>query len=297
MPELLFSIVIPTYNRASTLGDTLRSLQGQTYPHFEVLVVDDGSTDASAQVVAPFLTDARFRYLPKQNEERAIARNWGIAQAKGRFITFLDSDDGYYPRCLQEAVNFLQQRPKAVFFHLGYEIKDTAGRLLYRSLHKGEQLNEQLLSGNFLSCIGVFCRREILEQDRFNESPALIGSEDYELWLRLAAKYPLYYHPAIGAYMLQHAQRSVLRIDKSRFGARMEALLELVSTEPAIQQAFQQKGVQRFRLHTYLYWSLHLAMGGYKREALRKLIWALKKEPGLVASRKFLGIAKTLIRS
>jgi glycosyltransferase involved in cell wall biosynthesis len=291
----LFSIIIPTYNRASTLGATLGSLQMQLFKDFEVLVVDDGSTDATAAVVAPFLEDERFHYLPKQNEERAIARNWGIAHARGAYLSFLDSDDGYYPHCLQEAGAFLQAQPEAQFFHLGYEIRTEAGAVLYRSQHREQLLNEKLLQGNFLSCFGVFVKRELLQHDRFQKAPALIGSEDYELWLRLAAQYPLHYHPAIGGYMLQHPQRSVLQIDRHRFGARMDILIRLVCNHSTNQKAFGQKGLAQFKNHTYLYWSLHLAMGGYKGAAIRKLLQVLRKDPALLTKRKVLGIAKTLL--
>lgn len=290
-----FSIIIPTYNRASTIGRTLKSIAEQTFDSYEVIIVNDGSTDATAQVVASFLVDPRFIYYPKENSERAVARNVGIERAKGSFITFLDSDDGYYSNCLAEASLFLQGYPEAQFFHIGYEVKDETGKTLYRSDHREKQLNQKLLSGNFLSCINVFVQRDLLLKDQFNEDRALIGSEDYELWLRLAAKYPLWYHPSIGGYMLQHPMRSVVNIDKAKFDARMKVLLALVENNPSVKNAYSPQGLEVFSTHTLLYWSLHLAMAGYKSDAVRILGKALAQSPSLLASRKFLGIMKTLL--
>lgn len=295
MENPLFSIIIPTYNRASTIATTLQSLAEQFFTDFEVIVVDDGSTDSTREVVAPFLEDSRFAYYHKKNEERAIARNFGIDRARGQYLTFLDSDDAYYSNCLKEAHSFIKAAPATLFFHLGYEIKNGAGKILYRSSQEGQQLNHKLLSGNLLSCINVFVKQELLLQDRFHENPALIGSEDYELWLRLSAKYPLNYHPAIGAYMLQHDMRSVVNINKEKFNVRMQLLLDLVCSHSAIRAKYSAADLQVFRNHTMLYWSLHLAMAGYKKEALAVLMKVLAHAPSLFSSRKFLGIVKTLL--
>lgn len=294
MEKPLFSIIIPTFNRADTIIGTLKDIADQKFRSFEVIIVDDGSTDNTKEVVAPLLNDGRFTYYYKANGERAVARNYGIERSRGRYLTFLDSDDGYYPHCLTEAANFLSQHEQAVFFHLGYEIKDIEGKVLYRSHHINRHLNEKLLSGNFLSCINVFVKRDLLQLDRFNETPALVGSEDYELWLRLAAKYPLLYHGVIGGYMLQHGMRSVVNINRKNFNTRMQVLLNLVVTNPAVQKGYTKKQLEVFQHHTLLYWSLHLAMAGYKNDSLQILLRVLRSSPDLVVSRKFLGILKNL---
>ena len=85
------SVVIVTYNKADTLPDAINSVLGQTYPDFEVLVVDDGSTDATAERVKAY--GDKIRYLPKKNGGTGSARNLGIAEARGPFVAFLDGDD------------------------------------------------------------------------------------------------------------------------------------------------------------------------------------------------------------
>jgi len=99
MKEPFFSIILPTFNRASYLEKAIGSVLSQTFEDFELIIVDDGSTDNTRTVVENWQDD-RLNYFFKQNEERSIARNFGIARAHGRYVNFLDSDDYFYPHHL-----------------------------------------------------------------------------------------------------------------------------------------------------------------------------------------------------
>lgn len=105
-----FSVVIPTYNRAGYLGRTLRSVLAQTFEQLEVIVIDDGSRDNTAEVVTAF-TDSRLHYYPKANGERGAARNYGLARAHGEYVLFLDSDDYWYPTRLAVLYAAIQAQP------------------------------------------------------------------------------------------------------------------------------------------------------------------------------------------
>lgn len=102
----MVSVVIPTYNRAHVLNRAIRSVLGQTYQHFEIIVVDDGSTDNTEQVVKA-IADDRVRYIRHETNKgtAAAARNTGIRQACGEFIGFVDSDDEWLPGKLQKQVD------------------------------------------------------------------------------------------------------------------------------------------------------------------------------------------------
>ncbi|MBK7856746.1 MAG: glycosyltransferase family 2 protein [Bacteroidetes bacterium] len=104
---MFFSFVIPTYNRASLIGKTIQTLLNQSYQNFEVIVVDDGSTDNSEEVVNAFdPSKVSFHKIP--NCERGAARNYGAKISKGDYINFFDSDDLAYPHHLQTALDLIQ---------------------------------------------------------------------------------------------------------------------------------------------------------------------------------------------
>ena len=88
-----FSVIIPTYNRAKLVCEAIESVFNQTFKDFELLIVDDGSTDNTKEVLKPYLSDPRVKYIYQENKKRAVARNNGIRNSKSEWIAFLDSDD------------------------------------------------------------------------------------------------------------------------------------------------------------------------------------------------------------
>lgn len=286
----LFSIIIPTYNRASLITQTLQSVLEQHFSDFEVLVIDDGSTDNTEEVVVPFLSE-KVRYFKIPNGERAKARNFGITQAKGKYITFVDSDDLLYPNYFQTAYEFLQKNPDSVFWALSYEMKDESGKVLFKQVHQ-PNVAQNLQYGNDLSCIGVFVKKEILLQHPFNEIRELSGTEDYELWLRLASRYPLQGVSTICASMINHDSRSVLNINVAKLIQRKDILLHTIHQDEQIQNFYGKKGVANIEAHFYLYISLHLAMAKKRKEAVQYLMKALRCKFSVVATYKFWVIVK-----
>src|SRR5690349_11805158 len=117
-----FSIVIPTYNRAELIPLTLNSVIEQTFFDFEIIVVDDGSTDDTEKSINAYLEDKRISYYKIKNSERGAARNYGVSKSKGEYITFLDSDDIFLPWHLSTAAEKIKQFGSPPTFHLGYEI-------------------------------------------------------------------------------------------------------------------------------------------------------------------------------
>lgn len=129
-----FSVIIPTYNRAAMLAATLQTIVNQDFTDFEILVIDDGSTDDTQQVVKTlFSTNPKVRYLYKQNEERSVARNYGIAHAKGQFAVFFDSDDFMHVDNLSTLYRAIQKYPQTNFFASKY-LFDCKGTISYNSL-------------------------------------------------------------------------------------------------------------------------------------------------------------------
>jgi len=109
------TVIVPTYNRADLIGETLESVAAQTFTDWECIVVDDGSTDNTREVVERFIArDPRFRYVRQENSSAASARNHGVRLARGEFIAFLDSDDLFTPDRLEWQIAALRNEPRAV---------------------------------------------------------------------------------------------------------------------------------------------------------------------------------------
>lgn len=263
---LLFSVVIPTYNRAQLVSRAIKSVLSQTYPHFEVIVIDDGSTDNTEQVVSS-LKDSRISYVKKENGERGAARNYGVARSMGDYVTFLDSDDMMYRECLTTASITVSDYGRPSIFHLAYEIR-SEGDKAERKVLLPALVNEELLKGNPLSCIGVFLRRDIALEHPFPEARELAGSEDWVLWLKLAARYPIVHIPRVSACLIQHERRSVLKIEKNMFLRRIEGAYQEILKDQAVKGKFSER-IRMVRANLYIYASLHLVLGGFRKEAIK----------------------------
>ena len=108
----LVSIITPSYNTANYISSTIKSVQAQTYTNWEMIIVDDCSEDNTDEVVAPFLTDSRIRYLKNEkNSGAAVSRNRALREAKGHWIAFLDSDDLWAPNKLEKQISFMDCQP------------------------------------------------------------------------------------------------------------------------------------------------------------------------------------------
>ena len=235
--------------------------------------------------------DDRIKYYKKANEERAVARNFGINVATGDYITFLDSDDILYSNHLEEALKLIKSHDRPEWFHLAYEVKDEKGNILRKENKRKGDINKSLITGNHLSCMGVFIRKDIIVQHKFNEDRDIIGSEDYELWLRLAAKYPLHYSNNITGSIIQHAGRSVTSsFDADKLINRMEMIIEVVRDS----KIFTSREFKKFVGHRFLYCSLHLALLKHKKESVHYFWKAVKAHYPVLFTKKMMAILKNL---
>lgn len=293
MKPVFFSVIVPTYNRAHLIKKTIFSVISQTYPHFEIIVVDDGSTD-DTKIVVQSIPDHRVKYFWKNNEERGAARNFGVSKAKGDYVTFLDSDDLFYKNHLIEAAKLVEDKKPNVF-HLAYEIRDTQNHLIASLDRRIGSLNEKILEGNSLSCMGVFLKQDIALRHPFNEARGLAGSEDWLLWLQLAARYSFEYSNKVTACMIQHEQRSVLNYDEIDLLQRTNLLLQALEDDLCFVQKFRQCAIVRIKAHMLTYIALHLSISHKKLSAVRYLLQASLTYPTEVFKRRTLAIIKHLI--
>jgi glycosyltransferase involved in cell wall biosynthesis len=119
----LFSVITPTFNRARTIRRAIESVRAQTFEPFEYIIIDDGSTDGTHELIADLLaTDPRIRYEYSKNQGTSLARDLGVSFARGRYLTFLDSDDEYLPTHLEARELILAGEPAIELLHGGVEI-------------------------------------------------------------------------------------------------------------------------------------------------------------------------------
>ena len=185
------SVVIPTYNRARIIEEAVDSVLAQDYKDFELIVVDDGSTDNTSEVLAPYEDDVRVLF--QENKGVSAARNRGIAEASGRLIAFLDSDDLWLPQKLSAQVEFFNQRPDAFICQTGEVWVRNGRRVNPGQRHKkpSGMIFEPSLELCLVSPSAVMIRRDLLDRTGgFDET--LPACEDYDLWLRISCRFPVY---------------------------------------------------------------------------------------------------------
>lgn len=191
VPEV--TVIIPTYNRAILIRESLTSVFAQTHRNFEIIVVDDGSTDDTAVVLRPLAERGLIRYIYQQNRGESAARNNGIVEAKGRYIAFLDSDDLFEPGKLEVQVKYLQDHPEFGLVHSGFIKFDNAGNDLgYRnsSWFSGRVYPKILLYWtNLMAVDTVLVPKNVFDIVGMFDESLHIGP-DLDMWRRIARKYP-----------------------------------------------------------------------------------------------------------
>jgi glycosyltransferase involved in cell wall biosynthesis len=219
------SIVTATYNYARFLADALDSVRGQTFTDWEAIVVDDGSTDNTADVIRPYLSDSRIRYYQTDHLGQPAAKNFGIRMANSPLIAFLDADDLWLPSKLELQVPLFREDPELGVAYTRRLVMDEDGWLLEggdRGLFRGHVLRN-IFGYNFVCFSSAMIRRAVIEDvGPFDEGIPL--AIDYEFWLRVARHYRFdYVEEPLVLYRTGHAnlsqrgeERRIVGIDITR---------------------------------------------------------------------------------
>lgn len=293
MPNTYFSIIIPTYNRASFIENTVKSALQQDYDKFEVIVVDDGSTDTT-EIVIKNINNSKIRYYYKDNAERAAARNFGVKHAKGDYVCFLDSDDFLYPNHLSIAVETIVKYKYPEFFGLGYEARNLKNDSVKSTILFPEIANETLIRGNNFSCNAIFIRKDIALLHPFNEIRSLSGTEDYELWFRLAARYNLYFNNKITSAIVQHDSRSIYLTNEKKLLERILIMEESLEKDIEFIKKFG-KDFPIIKANNRLYIALNTAIMKKPLSTLKYLLQAVSFSKSVLLSKNFFGPIKKLV--
>ena len=185
----LVTVVVPAYNADAYVAEALESVRSQSHEHLQVIVVDDGSTDRTAEIVRAFLSDNRFEYVYQENAGVSAAQSAGVTRAGGEFVAILGADDVWLPEKIERQVEMARGHPEAGLFFTNAMLFDQTGdiRAYYPDCYRfpEEELLKQLLVENPLCAGTVMIRTDLLgRHGAFDET--LRVAEDYELWIRLA---------------------------------------------------------------------------------------------------------------
>jgi glycosyltransferase involved in cell wall biosynthesis len=190
----LVSIIVPCFNYGKYLSECLQSIKGQTYSNYEVIIVDDGSTDNSKEVAFSFLSDARFKYIYQENKGLEGARNTGICHSTGEFIAIVDPDDIWFPTKLDVQIEYMICHPNCGLVYSDAEIF-IEGKRTGRTVRNGKLFYEgwcfeEMMMNNGVVSPSVLIRKECFRNvGLFDESEIKQCSGDWEMWVRIAYKY------------------------------------------------------------------------------------------------------------
>lgn len=247
----LVSVVIPAYNAALWIAETLESVLAQTFQDFEVIVVDDGSTDDTAAVVARF---ARVRCIRTPNGGQASARNVGIRAAQGEYVAFVDADDLWSPDKLWLQTDLLQQSGLAWAYSDAYAFDDTTRRTLFtfskiRRQYSGGVL-EQLFLADFIPMPTPIVNRRVFDQvGYFEESDALRYAEDWDMWLRIAACFPI---GLVSRPLAQYRVHAASEVQSTQplilYNAHMKFIELAAAREPARLAPLKNRAIARMSI-------------------------------------------------
>jgi glycosyltransferase involved in cell wall biosynthesis len=291
-----FSVVIPTYNRADMIVKTLESVFRQIYPAYEIIVVDNCSTDNTEQVLQPYIDSGKIRFIKHdRNYERARSRNTAMDNSSGVFVTFLDSDDLMYPTNLLDAAQYARENPGIKLFHNLYQLVDSDGKVLYKyRFPRLDDPNRAIAEGNFISCIGVFIHCDIYQQYRFDTNSVLSGSEDWEFWLRVMADHRPGRINKVNSGVVHHGNRTVAEADLKKIWKRLSYIITKFSNDPHLSAVYKDH-LNRLEVSSLIYVASAANSGQQYKEALRFLRRACFKDFRAASSLKFLRVLQIAI--
>ncbi len=280
MPTI--SVIVPAYNAEKTVLETIKSVQQQTFSDFELIVINDGSTDKTLELLNT-VNDSRIKVFSYPNGGVSIARNRGITQASGEFIAVLDADDLWTPDKLELQLAALQQNPEAGVAYSWAYYMDEQGKSSQPSepVYFEGNVYAQLLVNDFVvSCSNCLIRRQAVESvGEFD--PEVAGAADWDYWLRLAFNWPfvvvpkhqVYYRISSGSMQsnVDFMERCNLGVIKKGFQAAPPEMQPLKNHSLA--------NTYRYSAHLYL---TRVATTDASKLATQKLLMAIRLYPPIL---------------
>jgi glycosyltransferase involved in cell wall biosynthesis len=280
------SVVVPAYNAEKTILETIQSIQKQTFSNFELIVINDGSTDKTVELLNT-IVDPRLKIFSYENGGLPVARNRGIAHANGEFITFIDADDLWTPDKLELQIAALQQHQEAGVVYSWTAFINDKGQLIYAqepSFFDGD-VYPQLLVNNFISSgSNILVRRQFIESaGEFD--PLLKSAEDWDYNIRLAAlcpfavvpKYQILYRKS------QNSMTAKINVMEKAIFTVIERAFQAAPTELKVLK--NQSMANYFRFIAKLYLEYDTNINGTK-QAINKLKKSIQLYPKILLKKE-----------
>lgn len=275
------SVIIPTFNRAGYICDAVSSILNQTYRDLELIVVDDGSTDNTEEVLRPFVDKITFISQPRKGP--SAARNHGLREARGKYIAFLDSDDISLPRRIETQVEVLERYPEVALVYSNFIFVDDFGHLRTRGNGTGICVKGNIFEPLLLTKIVIYPSTWMVRKSAFDEvgyfDEELKRSEDHDMELRIARKYEFFglKQPLVKIRM------HTLSSSQGRCSAASREYYRYKLLEKLFIRGEKDPLVYRNRKKLISLYSLLAAMGyikeGNAAAAKRRLVLSLKHHP------------------
>ena len=279
------SVIIPTYNRAELLDDCLSSIVSQDYNDYEIVLVDDGSTDGTSEVVDKF--GEKVRYIRQNNTGVPGALNRGVREARGELIRFLASDDRLCPGALAKEATFMDANPEVgLLYSQAWQIDETGAITDLRKpefaddsyVRSGLDEIRDLLFWDHITCSTVVVRKSCFDEaGLFDETLRPFG-EDWDMWMRIAKKHSVAYLAQPMASYLKHSGNISMTPDLAHMDHQRRKILDDAFANPAVAEHCRD-----IRGRAYFMYHVDVAAMAYKSNemgvARRHLIAAARTSP------------------
>lgn len=281
----IISVIIPVYNGEKTISETIKSVLNQTFSDFELIIINDGSQDKTLEIVER-IKDPRLKVFSYPNGGLSASRNRGINHASGDYISFIDADDLWTPDKLEAQFRALQEKPNAKVAYSWTNYIDESNRFCRRGSYitVTGNVHAKLLLVNFLEngSNALICRQALSEVGSFEES--LFASEDWDMWLRLAARYDFVCIPS---------PQILYRVSANSMSTNV--LKQEVASLKVFERAFAQAPESLHYLKRYSFANIYKYLTGKALEgapervkslAAARFFWqAVRNDPSLLRTR------------
>lgn len=256
----LISIVTPAYNAAGFIAESINSVIVQTYTHWEMIIVDDGSTDDTKKVVAEFAQrDSRIKYHYQQNGRQGKARNLAISKASGEYIAFLDADDLWVSNKLEKQLEVFEKENCDLVYTSGNIFEANIQNLVKAiKVPEGLQNNNSFilkqLFGYSVPILSVMVKKEhLLKVNGFDENLQVQNAEDYQLWIKLCDNGTRFYGLQDELFYYRVHANQATSSDSLALTQSIRSLsrITLKSVSERIKQSIMNKRVNRYLIHEF----------------------------------------------